>query len=69
MTDSTQFTQFSAQLRDRARQALHSLAEAQDAEDLYSADVHTGDLETISRLADDHDVHLPELDPFRTRVA
>ena len=69
MTEHAQLTQFSAQLRNRARQALHDLAEAQDAADLYSADVHTGTLESISRLANDHDVQLPELDPFRTRVA
>ncbi len=69
MTEHAQLSQFSAQLRDRAQQALHSLAEAQDAGDLYSAHVHSGDLESIARLADDHDLHLPELDPFRTRVA
>lgn len=61
--------EFQAQLRDRARQALDALALAEESGDLYSVDVRTGELESIARLADEHDVRLPELDAFRSRAA
>lgn len=62
-------TEFQAQLRDRARQALDALALAEESGDLYSVDVRTGELESIARLADEHDVRLPELDAFRSQAA
>lgn len=62
-------TEFQTELRDRAREALQSLAQAREAGDDYSADVHTGELESIQRLADDNDVYLPELDRFRPDAA
>lgn len=62
-------TEFQTELRDRAREALRSLAEAREAGDDYSADVHTGDLESIQRLADDNGVRLPELERFGSDAA
>ena len=57
-------TEFLTQLRERARQALAALQEARLADDDYSVDVHTGELESIARLASEHDLRLPELDSF-----
>ncbi len=62
-------TEFQSELRDRAKQALQSLDEARTSGDDYCADVHTGELESIARLADDHDVRIPELDRFRSDAA
>lgn len=58
-------TEFHTQLRDRAREALRQLADAQAADDDFSFDFHTGELDTISRLADEHDLRVPELDAWR----
>lgn len=58
-------TEFHTQLRDRAREALRQLAEAQAADDDYSVDVRTGELDSISRTADEHDLRVPELDAWR----
>ncbi|MEP6797561.1 MAG: hypothetical protein ABI890_05405 [Lapillicoccus sp.] len=62
-------TEFSAQLRERARESLRLLAEAEACGDDYSVDVHTGELESISRMADEHDVRVPELTTFRASHA
>jgi hypothetical protein len=62
-------TEFPTQLRDRAREALKALEEAREAGDDYSVDIRTGELESIKRLADEHDVRLPELDGFRRDAA
>ena len=62
-------TEFHSQLRDRARDALRQLAEAQAAGDDYSVDIHTGELDSISRLADEHDLRLPEVEAFRSSRA
>lgn len=58
-------TEFHAQLRDRAREALRQLAEAQATGDDYSIDVHSGALDSIARTAEEHDVRVPELEAFR----
>ncbi len=58
-------TEFHTSLHERAREALAGLARARDLGDDYSVDVLTGELDSIQRLADDHDVRLPELDAFR----
>lgn len=58
-------TEFHAQLRDRAREALRQLVEAQAAGEDYSVDIHTGELESIARTADEHDLRVPELEAFR----
>ncbi len=62
-------TEFVAALRDRAKEALRSLDEARGAGDDYSVDIHTSELESIQRLADEHDVRLPELAAFRGDAA
>ncbi len=62
-------TEFVAELRDRAAQALQALDEARRVGDDYSVGIHTGEIESIQRLADDHDVRLPELDAFRGDAA
>jgi hypothetical protein len=62
-------TEFLTQLRDRAKEALKALEEAREAGDDYSVDIRTGELESIKRLADEHDVRLPELDGFRRDAA
>lgn len=58
-------TEFHAQLRGRAREAIRQLAEAEAEGDDYSVDVHTGELDSISRTAHEHDLWVPELEEFR----
>ena len=62
-------SEFLTQLRERARQALTALHEARLADDDYSVDVRTGELESIARLASEHDLRLPELDSFGSDAA
>ncbi|MEO3939153.1 hypothetical protein V3N99_20720 [Dermatophilaceae bacterium Soc4.6] len=62
-------TEFHTRLHERAREALAGLDRARDCGEDYTADVLTGELESILRLADDHGVRLPELDDFRVRSA
>ena len=62
-------SEFHTQLRERARQALAALHEARLADDDYSVDVRTGELESIARLASEHDLRLPELDSFGSDAA
>jgi hypothetical protein len=62
-------TEFHAQLRARALEAVHDLSVAQASGDDYSVDVHRADLENIARIARDHDVSLPELDELGLTAA
>ncbi|MGI8717900.1 MAG: hypothetical protein ACR2JN_08745 [Lapillicoccus sp.] len=62
-------TEFQSELTDRARSALQQLAQAREAGDDYLAHVRVGELESIARLAAEHDVDLPELDEFRSPAA
>ncbi len=62
-------SEFQTELRDRAKQALRSLDEARKSGDDYSVDIHTGELESIQRLADENDVRVPELVRFRPDAA
>jgi hypothetical protein len=55
-------TEFHAQLRARALQAVDDLTAAQESGDDYSVDVHRADLENIARIAREHGIALPELD-------
>jgi hypothetical protein len=56
--------EFALDLRRRVRQARQALATASAEGDLYAADVHSGELDSLLRLAkengidltDDHDV-------------
>jgi hypothetical protein len=55
-------TEFHAQLRARALDAVNDLTAAQESDDDYSVEVHRADLENIARIAREHGVPLPELD-------
>jgi hypothetical protein len=57
--------EFLDQLRHRVRNALADLERARAAGDDYSIQVHTGELESIARIAESHGVRLRELDGFR----
>ena len=54
-------TEFHAQLRTRALDAVRELFAALESGDDYSVDVHRADLENIARIAREHGVDLPEL--------
>ncbi len=58
-------TEFLDQLRHRVRQALDDLERARTAGDDYRVQVHTGELESMARIAESHGVRLPELDGVR----
>ena len=62
-------TEFHAQLRARALEAVGHLTAAQESGDDYSVDVHRADLENIVRIAREHDVALPELDELDLSAA
>ena len=55
-------TEFHAQLRARALEAVNDLTAAQESGDDYSVEVHRADLEIIALIAREHGVSLPELD-------
>jgi hypothetical protein len=57
-------TEFLDQLRHRVRHALDDLERARAAGDDYSVQIHTGELESIARIAESHGVRLRELDEF-----
>ena len=57
-------TEFHAQLRARALEAVNDLTAAQESGDDYSVEVHRADLENIARIAREHGVSLPELGLF-----
>lgn len=54
-------TEFQAQIRGRIREAVASLEAARDEGDDYMVDVRTGELESLRRVATDHDVSVPEV--------
>lgn len=56
--------EFLDQLRHRVRDALADLEQARDAGDDYRVQVHTGELESIARIAESHGVRIVELDGF-----
>jgi hypothetical protein len=62
-------TEFHAQLRARALQAVSDLTAAQESGDDYSVDVHRADLENIARIAREHSLALPELDELGLSAA
>ena len=55
-------TEFHAQLRARALEAVNDLTAAQESGDDYSVEVHRANMENIARIAREHGVSLPELD-------
>jgi hypothetical protein len=62
-------TEFHAQLRARALDAVNDLTAAQESGDDFSVDVHRADLENIARIAREHGVSLPELDALDLSAA
>jgi hypothetical protein len=62
-------TEFHAQLRARALEAVSDLKAAQESGDDYSVDVHRADLENIARIAREHGLSLPELDELGISAA
>jgi hypothetical protein len=62
-------TEFHAQLRARALEAVSDLTAAQESGDDYSVDVHRADLENIARIAREHGLSLPELDALGLSAA
>ena len=58
-------TEFVDQIRQRVNDALGDLADARQAGDDYRVQVHTGELESFARLAEENGVRVPELEPFR----
>lgn len=58
-------SEFVDHIRQRVTAALDDLARARATGDVYREQVHTGELESLSRLAAENGVSLPELAPFR----
>ncbi len=56
--------EFRAEVRERVLRAVTSLDEARDTGDDHMVEVRTGELESLARLATEHELHVPELDPF-----
>ena len=57
------------QIRVRAHAALASLSEAQETDDLHLANVRVGELCSLARTASEHDLDLPELEPYLPRMS
>jgi len=56
--------EFRAEVRERVLRAVTSLDEARDNGDDHMVEVRTGELESLARLATEHELHVPGLDPF-----
>ena len=57
-------TEFHAEIRDRAAQAVTSLKEAQASGDDYLVTVREAELESLARLASEHGLRIPELSTY-----
>lgn len=53
-------SEFATELEGRVHETVASLREAEAAGDDYLVEVRVGELQSLSRLADDHDVTLPQ---------
>lgn len=53
-------SEFASDLRRRVREAREALDAAKAAGDFYAVDVRTGELESLLRLALEHDVDVDE---------
>jgi len=62
-------TQFQAELRERVAAALTSLREAREAGDDHLAEIRVGELESLARLARDHDIPVDELGAYNPTEA
>ncbi|MFZ5870391.1 MAG: hypothetical protein ACOYXW_07695 [Actinomycetota bacterium] len=54
-------SEFASEVNERVEQARQSLAEAEAAGDDYLVGVRVGELESLARIAADHDVEVPGL--------
>ncbi len=54
-------TEFHTEIRERAAETLKSLREARASGDDYLVEVREGELESLARLATEHDLTVPEL--------
>ena len=61
--------QFHAAMRERVMGAVTSLDEARDNGDDHLVEVRIGELQSLAHLATEHDLHVPELDPFTDEQA
>lgn len=57
-------TEFHAEIRDRATQAVESLKDAQVNGDDYLVEVREAELENLARLATEHGLRIPELSDY-----
>ena len=62
-------TQFHAAMQERALAAVTSLDEARHSGDDHMVEVRIGELESLAHLATEHDLRVPELDPFTDQQA
>jgi hypothetical protein len=53
-------SEFQTELRRRYSRAQAALRTAQETGDEYGADVHSGEIDSLRRLADEHDVTLDD---------
>jgi hypothetical protein len=57
-------TEFHTEITRRASRAVQSLRTAQESGDDYLASVREAELETLSRLANEHGLRIPDLVRF-----
>jgi hypothetical protein len=57
-------TEFRTEVRDRVLRAVTSLDEARNTGDDHMVEVRTGELESLARLATEHELHVPELTAY-----
>jgi hypothetical protein len=62
-------TEFHAELRARALEAVHLLRDAELSGDDYSAEMQRADLENIARIAREHGVVLAEVEELGVTAA
>ena len=55
-------SEFASNVNERVREAKSALDHARAEGDDYLVGVHTGELESLARLAEEHDVPLPAPD-------
>ncbi|GAB49436.1 hypothetical protein [Mobilicoccus pelagius] len=62
-------TELQMQIVHRAQEALASLQAAEAEQDLHLAHIRLGELESLARTADEHDLDVPQLRPYAPQVA
>jgi len=61
-------SEFASEVSERVQETRQSLAEAQATGDDYLVGVHAGALESLARLAAEHDLEVPGLDEDVARL-